>query len=103
MEYMIFGHTVEIESFEKKMGSVFEVKASGSIEEIGLPRQFLFQAPDKISTEVSEYGLLPEGQNTPEQGILADFLLRSIVHGELVEQFSFDGLNFPWARFYRTN
>lgn len=100
MQYAVFGHEVEIQSFEKAIGSVFEVQASETISEIGLPTKFYFQSPDKFSVEVPESGLLEETQNTDQQQVLAFFLLRSICYGELVHQFSLEGLDKLPPRFF---
>ena len=91
MIYHVLGKEIEIYSFEKPIGgwgSNFEVTGNKALNEIGLNEKFWFRAPYYFSNVAPIENVTNE--NDPKndyQCVLAIFLHKSIVHGELTDQF----------------
>jgi hypothetical protein len=92
MLYHILGKTVQIFAMQQPEGvpgSVFEFRGDKSLEQIGLKEKFYFQAPDKFYLDPQ---ILPQDEKMPRKGVyqllLSLYLQKSILHGELVHQWT---------------
>jgi len=93
MIYTILEKKFEINSIQKPPGyhgSVFEVRGSESLQEIGLKKIFWFKSQHGFSNILPESNLQYEicKPENDYQGVLLLLLEKCIRNGKLVEQFS---------------
>ncbi len=94
MIYTILNKKFEIYSFQKPPGyhgSVFEIRGSESLREIGLDKIFWFKSQHGFSSILPESNLQYEicKPSNDYQGVLQLLLEECIINGKLVEQFNF--------------